>query len=316
VIGKANDRRRCRIWVRSPDSADHVAVARPTVESEEMDTSHHRSLDQWLLSPSMSTVLSAIGVPKLARECDLMLGQITSAGSPIAIAIGALSASTVALGTRALWKAHSTNKRSWMEPGVGTRISRRGPFEFVLLADGRPHALSVPATSGRSSQVLVTTGLVEALSPDELDLVCAHEEAHLRHGHSRYLAVASAIEWGVWFWPPARSSAQTMRVALERWADEVAVGDEQISRGRLRSALLIVATEGEFSGLAAFSGVDGLIERLSAMDEPTEVTAPVVWLPMLRLPGLALGTLASLAILQLGHATYCVLSMAGSCRLH
>jgi hypothetical protein len=31
---------------------------------------------------------------------------------------------------------------------------------------------------------------------------------------------------------------------------------------------------------------------------------------------LALGTLASLAILQLGHATYCVLSMAGSCRLH
>jgi hypothetical protein len=50
------------------------------------------------LLSSMSTVLSAIGVPKLARECDLMLGQITSAGSPIAIAIGALSASTVALG--------------------------------------------------------------------------------------------------------------------------------------------------------------------------------------------------------------------------
>ena len=34
------------------------------------------------------------------------------------------------------------------------------------------------------------------------------------------------------------------------------------------------------------------------------------------LPGLALGGAASLAITQLGHAAYCVQSMAGSCSLH
>ena len=211
--------------------------------------------------------------------------------------------------------SHATNRRSWMEPGVGTRLTRPAPFEFVLLTDDRPHALSVPATSGRSNQVLLTTGLVKALTPHELDLVCAHEEAHLRHGHWRYLAPAVAIERGVWFWPPARASAQTLRVALERWADEVAAGDEQISRARLRSALVTVASEGEFSRLAAFSGLDGLIERLSAMSEPTGATASVAWLPMLLLPGLALGGVASLAIAQLGHAAYCVLSMAGSCSL-
>lgn len=129
-----------------------------------------------------------------------------------------------------------------------------------------------------------------------MELGYASEEAHFRHGYSRDLAVASAIERGVWFWPPVRASAQTLSGALERWADEVAVADEQISRARPRSALLTGATEGELSSLAAFSGLDGVIKRLSALDEPTEATASVAWLPMLLLPGLALGKVASLAI--------------------
>ena len=203
-----------------------------------------------------------------------------------------------------------------MEVGVGTRISRRGPCEYVLLADSRPHALSVPATSGRTSQVILTTGLLEALTPYEIDLVCAHEEAHLRHRHSHYLAAALVVERAVWFWPPARTSARTLRLALERWADEDAAGDEQSSRNRLRSALVTVATQSEFSGLAAFSGMDGLIERLSALDKPPGSTGSTMWLPMFLLEGLTFCAVAFFAITRLGQTAHCLLSMTDICNLH
>ena len=49
------------------------------------------------LLSSMSTVMLIIGLPKLAHECDVMLGQAIPAGSPLALGITALSSSTIAL---------------------------------------------------------------------------------------------------------------------------------------------------------------------------------------------------------------------------
>jgi hypothetical protein len=262
---------------------------------------------------SLSTALRAVGLPKVARACDAILGHLIPAGSTLALPVIGVTLTALVLGVRALHSAHQTAKRSWVEPGVGVRLPRGTPFEVVVLEDSRLRALSVPSTMGRRSQVLLTTGLLDAVSSAELDLVCAHEEAHLRLAHSRYLALAGAVERAMWFWPPVKASARALRLALERWADEAATGSVPLARARLRSALLTVAVDGECPTLAAFSALDGLVERLTAMSEPDGATVSATWWPVLLFPGLLLGAAALFALGQLGHDTYCLLSMTAGC---
>jgi len=264
---------------------------------------------------SLSTVLRAVGLPKVARDCDAMLGHLIPGGSPLGLVALGLTVSMLALGAHDLHRSRRVAKRSWVEAGVGQRLRRGGPFEVVVLDDTRPRALSVPSTSGRWPQVLLTTGLVCALGAAELDLVCAHEGAHLRLGHGRYLAVAGMIERALWFWPPAKASAGSLRLGLERWADEAAAGSAPVARERLRSALLAVAMEGERPTLAAFSALDGLVVRLSAMSAPAPARVPAIWWAVLLLPGLLLGAAAFYALGRLGHAGYCLVSMPGGCHL-
>ncbi len=264
---------------------------------------------------SLSTALDVVGLPRVARECDLMFGHLLPGGSPIALVVLAVTVSSVALGVLGLRRSRLTATRSWVQAGVGTRLGHAAQFEIVVLDDARPRALSVPGTMGRRGQVLLTTGLLGALQADEVKVVCAHEEAHLRLGHHRYLILAAAVERALWYWPPARTSARALRLALERWADEVATGQEQSARARLASALLTVASEGERPLLAAFSALDGLVERLSAMSTPMEMTVSPIWWPVLLFPGLLLGAVALYALSRLGHSAYCLLTMSGGCHL-
>lgn len=61
------------------------------------------------------------------------------------------------------------------------------PDVYVTDAD-RPESFTVGA--GRSAVVVVSTGLVDALSLDELEAVLAHEISHLANGDSRVMAAA------------------------------------------------------------------------------------------------------------------------------
>jgi hypothetical protein len=265
---------------------------------------------------SLSTALDIVGLPRVARACNLMFGHLLPGGPPVALAVLGVTASSLALGVVALRRSRQTAKRSWVQPGLGARLTCGGPFETVVLDDSRPRALSVPGTMGRRGQVLLTTGLVRSLRSDELEVVCAHEEAHLRLSHHRYLALAAAIEGAMWWWRPAKASARALRLALERWADEVAAGRAEGARACLASALLTVAAEGERPLLAAFSVLDGLVERVSAMSvPPAGMAVRPFWWPVLLLPGLLLGAIALYALSRLGHSAYCLLTMPGGCHL-
>lgn len=264
---------------------------------------------------SLSTVLEAVGLPRAARACSVMFGHLLPGGSPGALAGLAVTLSMLTLGACALLRSRQTARRSWVQAGVGARLGRGAPFETVVLDSAHPQALSVPGTLGRQGQVLLTTGLLQALSADEIDVVCAHEEAHLRLAHHRYLALATVIEGAMWCWPPTRASARALRLALERWADETATSQGEGARARLASALLTVAAEGEHPLLAAFSALDGLFERLSAMSTPAGVAVRPIWWPVLLVPGLLLGTAGLYALSRLGHSAYCLLTMPGGCHL-
>lgn len=250
--------------------------------------------------------LSATGLSTEAGTCERVFGQLASDWWGFGMSALLVTLSVLIRGALSLWKGRRGAKDAWVEPSVGVRLSQIRSCEVVVLPDPRPLALSVPGSRSRPGQVLLTAGLVDALSADQIDLVCAHETAHLQLAHGRYLAMASAVERGAWFWPPARASARTLRIALERWADETAAGSVPHARIRLRSALLAVAGAADVPLLAAFSSLGGLAERLSAMSAPPPGGLRSPWWPVLLLPGLVLGAIAVFILVRLGLVGYCL----------
>ncbi|MFI4971221.1 MAG: M48 family metalloprotease [Hyphomicrobiales bacterium] len=244
-----------------------------------------------------------------------MLGYQFSIGSPLAVITLALTLSAFTLGGRSLHRFRKVSVQSWAESGLSPRLDRYGPFEVVVFEDTRLRALSVPGRAGRRGQVHLTTGLLGALLPEQLDVVCAHEEAHLRLAHHRYLGVATTVEGAMWFWPPSKSSARVLRRALERSADECAAGDSVRVRAQLASALLTVAVEIDRPVLAAFSALDGLVERVAAMHEPTAKGNATWWWPFIIVPGIVLAVVSFYALTRVGRGAYCWVTMPGGCHL-
>lgn len=123
----------------------------------------------------------------------------------------------------------------------------------VVVESTVPHAVAVP---GRPGQVVVTTGLLAVLEPVERRAVLAHEFAHLRLHHDRYLRIATVSAAAL---PLLRPVRDHLRFAVECWADESAA-TEVGSRSTVASALLKVALAGgpgETSpGALAIGGAD------------------------------------------------------------
>ena len=160
-----------------------------------------------------------------------------------------------------------------------------------LLETDVPMALAVP---GRRGGVLVSRGLVKALTPAELGVVLHHEGSHLRHAHHRYLALG-ALAAGVL--PPLRSLNERMRFALERWADEdaaEAVADrELVARTIARVALLQPRQAPGPMGAFADSGV---VRRVEALLDRAPDRNPIVGPVSLLSTTLVTGALALVAL--------------------
>lgn len=84
-----------------------------------------------------------------------------------------------------VWRAslllrHLAVVRAHTREAAGLAIHRDGNSQVLLIEDDAPDAFSVPAAGGA---VVITTGLARALPAAELDVVVAHERAHLRYRH-------------------------------------------------------------------------------------------------------------------------------------
>jgi Zn-dependent protease with chaperone function len=106
---------------------------------------------------------------------------------------------------------------------------------LVVLHDDEPDAFALPAIRGR---VVVSTGMLRMLPPEERRVLLAHERAHLGRGHHVYVqaaALAAAAN------PLLRPLAREVERGVERWADEVAaaeVGDRRLAARALARASL------------------------------------------------------------------------------
>lgn len=124
----------------------------------------------------------------------------------------------------------------------------------------KPYAVTLP---GRAGQIVISTAMVELLDDDERRIVVAHEEAHARYRHDRYLLTA---ELAAAVLPPLRALARRVNYSVERWADEAAAavcGNRELVAVTLGK----VALQSHPPTVAGFSGL-GVAARMGALLEP------------------------------------------------
>lgn len=210
-----------------------------------------------LLFYALPTALRLLGAHDLAHICERLL----PAGARLTVPAAVSAAAVPAFSGVGFFRAARQQQAVHVEPWLGEHRSCRAHDLVVLPTDD----IVAFSTGGRPPQVVVSEGLVNSLSPEELDAVLRHEAAHLAHHHQRFLVLASALEAGFPVAPYIRRSTAVLRTALERWADEMAAGAGPASRATLKRALAGVTAGGVSPAVAAFSAKDTVAERLDAL---------------------------------------------------
>lgn len=138
------------------------------------------------------------------------------------------------------------------------RLHRARPLH---VADSdRPYAVTLP---GRAGQIVISTALLDVLGDDERRIVVAHERAHARYRHDRYLLTAELAAAAL---PPLRALARRVSYSIERWADEAAAaacGDREL----VAVTLGRVALQTNPRTVAGFGGL-GVAARMKALLAP------------------------------------------------
>ncbi|MDH5291192.1 MAG: M56 family metallopeptidase [Acidimicrobiia bacterium] len=150
--------------------------------------------------------------------------------------------------------------------------------EVHLIDSTEPVAFAEP---GRRGGIIISSTILDVLRPTERQALLAHEQAHLRHRHDRYLLVATLAR-GL---PVLTTLARKLSQALERWADEDAAtttGDRLIVARAVARAALATAEPTPNTTLAA-SG-SNLPSRILALTDPPADnqlwTCPAVIVPI------------------------------------
>ncbi|MGF7235791.1 MAG: M56 family metallopeptidase, partial [Frankia sp.] len=205
-------------------------------------------------------------------------GRRVSAGDPIP-AIASVAAWVAVLvgvvGFAALiWRLVGEARR-WLP------VYRHGACAGVMVVvdEETPAAVAVPGWPGR---IVVSSGMLRALSADERRVLIAHEECHLHAAHWVYrfgVRLAAAI------CPLARPLVEPCDHALERWADEIAartVGDRRLTaRAIAKAALATRGTPG--AAVAAFTGGQVSARVAALLDPPPRTRWSPAIAPLLLL---------------------------------
>ncbi|MEU1087751.1 M56 family metallopeptidase [Streptomyces sp. NPDC005892] len=119
-------------------------------------------------------------------------------------------------------------------------LAARADGELVVLPEEFPDAYALP---GRPGRIVVTTGMLRALTAPEREALLAHERAHLDDRHHLFTAV---VDLAGLCHPALRALREPLAYAVERSADEsaaAAVGDRRLTARAIgRAALSARAT--------------------------------------------------------------------------
>ncbi|MGW0227545.1 M56 family metallopeptidase [Actinopolymorpha singaporensis] len=146
-----------------------------------------------------------------------------------------------------------------------------------VLAEKTPFAYCLPGV--RCSRVVVSSGALDQLAPEELDAVLAHERAHLRARHDLVLEAFTALRQAFPRWVRSRTAFERAHLLVEMLADDAArrrVGAPPVARALVTLASTPAAPAG---GLAAGgTGTLARVRRLARPGEPHRVLAATTYL--------------------------------------
>ncbi|WP_327066635.1 M48 family metalloprotease [Kitasatospora sp. NBC_01302] len=120
-------------------------------------------------------------------------------------------------------------------------LSPAAHHPLTVLTDDRADAYALPGRLGRPGRIVVTTGMLRALTGPERAALLAHERAHL---HGRHHLLLAAAEYAAVLHPALGQLRAPLGFHLERWADEsaaAAVGDRAVTARAVGRAALAAA---------------------------------------------------------------------------
>lgn len=183
---------------------------------------------------------------------------------PTVVAIGA-GLVAIAVAARAVVHVVEIVRSSRYTAAAATELSAAGDAagDLVIVRDPAVDAYAVP---GRGGRVVVTTGMLQALSASERRALLAHEYAHLRHHHYGYAQLARLAAIAN---PLLRPVGRAVDQTIERWADRVAVqevGDPAVVARAIGAAAL--AGSGVRRPGALGAARDDVVGRVQELLEP------------------------------------------------
>lgn len=140
------------------------------------------------------------------------------------------------------------------------RCTATGSFHLVDTSEVFAYTLPGPART-----IAISQGLRDSVSDSEYAVVLAHEQAHARHRHDRYLLLALAATAVV---PFLGSATDRLRFHLERWADESALQATGADRRLAACTIAKVALAGQRSPSILGIASHGVAARADALIHP------------------------------------------------
>ncbi|MBG6136621.1 M48 family metalloprotease [Longispora fulva] len=249
--------------------------------------------------PLLATGFAAVGGPWLAARLPARAGLWTVTGGVVAAAAGSTWSLLLLVATLVDelpgWERESDPEPVPDAVAVGcaavlavlclraaTAVHRRrrlyrevraacpaGPGELVVLADDEPRAFALPGGSGR---IVVSAGMLRALTPPQRRVLLAHERAHL---HGRHHLLLGAADLSVALNPLLLAARHAVAFCCERAADESAaaeVGDRALTARALAVAALAGAGRPHDLGF----GDHAVLRRVTALRSAPPPGRPVL----------------------------------------
>ncbi|MFJ9520754.1 M56 family metallopeptidase [Kitasatospora sp. NPDC101801] len=179
-------------------------------------------------------------VPFLAGLEQLSLTQVATewpAAVPVACLAAAVLATQLLLVARRWIEHRALLARAW-----AATAEAEAADDLLVLPGESPDAFALPGRRRNTGRVVVTRGMLQALSAEEREVLLAHERAHLT-GRHHLLSVTVYLATAVH--PALRSLRPALDFHLERWADEAAaasVGDRRLAATAIARAALAGAS--------------------------------------------------------------------------
>jgi Zn-dependent protease with chaperone function len=182
----------------------------------------------------------------------------------------ALAARTVFLAARALRAARRAELRGLALAAAVPRQVAGGGTAWIVPAD----QLAAHCAGLRRPRAIVSTGLLDLLTPAEQEAVLAHEVAHIRLGHPRVLLLGAVIARSYRWLPPARLAWTRLRRDLEAAADDeaaAAAGTAPLLSALAKAALAAAASPPPAPGspAPAFAEPADLRYRVHRLQHPS-----------------------------------------------